>query len=146
MQAVARTEQTERQFGTLKYNGHKAILKKDGLIDQANLDLDMIFEELCSREVDWICAINAKAEYNQNDNCVQKSHTLEYKVIYDDNMYDKFGEKNTPTIIQELMAHVSTKFCHESLGTKIELKVSCIFCISKKQYFQPDLYCRGWKK
>ena len=146
MQAVARTEQTERQFGTLKYNGHKAILKKDGLIDQANLDLDIIFEELCSREVDWICAINAKAEYNQNDNCVQKSHTLEYKVIYDDNMHDKFGEKNTPTVIQELMAHVSTKFCHESLGTKIELKVSCIFCISKKQYFQPDLYCRGWKK
>ena len=115
-----------------RYNGQKAILKKDGIIDQANLDLDMIFEELCSREVDWICAINAKAEYNQNDNCVQKSHTLEYKVIYDDNMYDEFGWRNTPIKIQELMAHVSTKFCHESLGTKIELKVSCIFCISKK--------------
>ena len=121
----------------MKYNGHKAILKKDGLIDQANLDLDIIFEELCSREVDWICAINAEAEYNQNDNCVQKSHTLEYKVIYDDNMNDEF--ENTPKKIQEIMAHVSTKFCHESLGTKIELEVRCIFCIqnsiSLKIYF-----------
>ena len=145
MQAVARTEQTERQFGTLKYNGHKAILKKDGLIDQANLDLDMIFEELCSRKVDWICAINAEAEYNQNDNCIQKSHTLEYKVIYDDNMYDEFGQKNTAKKIQEIMAHVSTKFCHESLGTKIELKVSCIFCIFKNTISHKIYFTEGGK-
>lgn len=101
---------------------HKPVLKGDGLIEQNNMDLDLIFEELCSRQVDWICAIHADAEYNQNSNCVQKSHTLEYKVIFDDGMYDEFGS-DAPTEIQKIMAHVSTKFCHESLGTKIQLQV-----------------------
>ena len=112
---------------------HKPVLKGDGFINQDTMDLDLIFEELCSRKVNWICAI--QSEDNESNDCVQKSHTLEYKVIFDDNMYDEFGS-DTATEIQKIMAHVSTKFCHESLGTKIQLQVRFRYFSKVKTAFQ----------
>ena len=54
--------------------------KNDEIHTKEDLELDMIFEELCRRKIDWICAIHSEKAYNKNSNCVQKSHTLEYKV------------------------------------------------------------------
>merc|ERR1712113_855361 len=81
----------------------------------------MIFEELCRRKIDWICAIHSEKAYNKNSNCVQKSHTLEYKIVYDDLFETQLGDKTLKTI-ENLMAHVHSHFCHSSLGTKLQLK------------------------
>ena len=98
----------------------------DVVINVDYQEIDLIFEELCSRKIDWICAIHAEKEYNQNSNCVQDTHTLEYKIAYDDRLFDYFSgnETKVQTEIQKLMAHVQTQYCHkDSLGAQIQFQV-----------------------
>merc|ERR1711953_587781 len=128
------SKHTERS-GVMKWS-------KDGsveLMDQVRLGIPRseVFE-IPREEESW--EVDDDEEWNQafvdalmgiEDDCangacddeIQRTHVLEYKLFFDDRFLAKHGTKEeAKKQIRATLAHTQVHYCHDSLGSKIELK------------------------
>jgi len=100
----------------------KEVINGDEILLEDDHKVEVLFEAFCWNGWGWGCSSGGGSNNGggSNSNCVQASHTLDYKLVYDDGLSRSLGG-SVQSQLQQTMAHVQTKYCHHSLGTKIKL-------------------------
>lgn len=80
-------------------------------------------EEFNQADVDALMGIEQNCANGTCDDEIQRTHVLEYKLFFDDRFLAKHGtKKEAKKQIRATLAHTQVHYCHDSLGSKIELK------------------------
>jgi len=96
------------------------------------------------KEAAAIKKIEEKCRDGSCEDKIARSHTLEYRILYDELMVESQKE-NVEKDLRAAMVHAQAMYCHSSLGVRIELKELSVQRMTGMRFWENKEGERAWQ-